>query len=256
MSAAERLRKSQVELRALERAFTDDLFAALQVDSDVFADDTSAREATLSAEVDAKLRRQGLEIGKLRSALGNPEPYILMERYLAYREMLASESPVNSKLVLRFLQEVDLRYRLPRAFPAVAFSGLVSTHHECDDGLALRKELWGKSWDEVPLRFVDSNSLLLNLLQPDALVAFLPAWLSRSLDMLDDRYNELVFFTVALLCPRRKRGTEELAEPPQEGFDKKQRRVIFDFLRLVRDSDAHSFNKDEERGMALWVAAR
>ncbi len=39
----------------------------------------------------------------------------------------------------------DFPQRLRRAFPPEPFYGLVSTHDECDDGIALRQEFAGKS---------------------------------------------------------------------------------------------------------------
>src|SRR5260370_36365677 len=78
-----------------------------------------------------------------------------------------------------------LRNRILNAFPPQPFYGVVSTHDECDEGIALRRELPGKRWDEVSAQFVDDNSLSLSLLEPDALVAFLPAWLLRSMTSFD-----------------------------------------------------------------------
>jgi len=85
------------------------------------------------------------------------------------------------------MTEIDtVRQRLIRAFPPRPFGGLVSTHDECDEGIALRQELCGKRWDEVPPEFVDFNSGSLPLLESDALVAFLPAWLLRSMETVGD----------------------------------------------------------------------
>ena len=67
----------------------------------------------------------------------------------------------------------EFRARLMHAFPPQPFYGLISTHDECDEGIALRRELPGKRWDEVPGTFVDDNSLSLALLEEQALVAFL-----------------------------------------------------------------------------------
>ena len=77
------------------------------------------------------------------------------------------------------------RDSLLRAFPPNRFTGVVSIHGECDDGIALLGELPGKSWDQISSIFVHENSLSLPLLEPDALVAFLPAWLLRSAENVD-----------------------------------------------------------------------
>jgi hypothetical protein len=80
----------------------------------------------------------------------------------------------------------EFRQRLIGAFPPRPFHGRVSTHEECDEGIALLKELPGKRWDEIPAAFVDFNSGSLPLLEPSALVAFLPAWLLRSMETVGD----------------------------------------------------------------------
>jgi hypothetical protein len=76
----------------------------------------------------------------------------------------------------------EFRKMLIAAFPPQPFHGLVSTHDECDDGIALRRELPGKRWDELSAEFLFHGSIALPLFEPDALVAFLPAWLLRSME--------------------------------------------------------------------------
>jgi len=76
---------------------------------------------------------------------------------------------------------------LTAAFPPQPFHGLVSTHDECDDGIHLRKELPGKRWDELSHDVLFHGSIALALLEPDALVAFLAAWLLRSIETFDRR---------------------------------------------------------------------
>lgn len=94
----------------------------------------------------------------------------------------------------------EFRQRLKDAFPPVRFYGLVSTRDECDEGIALRGELFGKRWDEVPDEFVDFNSGSSPLLEPSALIAFLPAWLLRSMEKLADG-SVLSELTIYFLCP-------------------------------------------------------
>lgn len=96
----------------------------------------------------------------------------------------------------------DFRQRLRRAFPPTPFHGLVSTHDECDEGIALRQELPGNRWDEIPAAFVDFNSGSLPLLEPRGIVAFLPAWLLRSVEPVSHEVQSvLAEFTMCLLCP-------------------------------------------------------
>src|SRR4051812_35742773 len=94
----------------------------------------------------------------------------------------------------------EFRQRLAVAFPPQPFHGAVSNHDECEDGIALRQELPGKRWDEVPAAFIDFNSGSLPLLEPNAMVAFLPAWLLRSMETVGDN-SVLAEFTMYFLCP-------------------------------------------------------
>ena len=77
-------------------------------------------------------------------------------------------------------------------------------HDECDDGIHLRRELSGKRWDELSPEVLFHGSIGLPLLEPNALVAFLPAWLLRSMETSDLDHPIVLEFTLYFLCP----GTE------------------------------------------------
>ena len=149
-----------------------------------------------------------------------------------------------------------LRQRLRRAFPPAPFYGLVSTHDECDEGIALRQELPGKSWNEIPAAFVDFNSGSLPLLEPRALVAFLPAWLLRSLETASDEDESvLAEFTMYFLCPGSEdEGWDEKRIADRVAlFDPAQRSVIEDFLRLIVENDALPYwHPYAEHGLKWW----
>src|SRR5580692_10235429 len=100
------------------------------------------------------------------------------------------------------------RAQLIAAFPPQPFHGPIAAC-ECDECSALREELRGKRWDQIPAEFVDFNSGSLSLLEPDALVAFLPAWLWRSMETLGQK-TVLAEFTLYFLCP----GSDD-----EEGWD-------------------------------------
>jgi len=149
---------------------------------------------------------------------------------------------------------VEFRKKLVDAFPPQPFYGLVSTHDECDDGIALCRELPGKRWDEVPAAFVDDNSLSLALLEERALVAFLPAWLLRSVAQFD-RDNLVLEFTVYFLCP----GTsgeywdDERLSKIVEPFDTTQRILVGDFLGAILERDGlSSYHDYAEFGLKRW----
>jgi len=150
----------------------------------------------------------------------------------------------------------EFRERLTRAFPPQAFHGLISSHDECDGGIALRQELPGKRWDEVPGDFVLSNSGSLPLLEPSALQAFLPAWLLRSMETLDNQ-SVVSEFTMYFLCPGSEdegwdeKGIAEIVAT----FDAIQRIVVRDFLRSIADSaELSRWHPYANKGLKWWSA--
>jgi hypothetical protein len=148
----------------------------------------------------------------------------------------------------------DFRQRLVRAFPPRPFYGRVSTHDECDEGIALLKELPGKCWDEIRTAFVDSNSGSLPLLDASALVAFLPAWLLRAMETVRDE-SVLAEFTMYFLCPGSEdEGWDEngLAERVSL-FDASQRSLVGDFLRsIVEKETLQHWHAYPEYGLKRW----
>jgi hypothetical protein len=150
----------------------------------------------------------------------------------------------------------EFRDRLTRVFPPQAFHGLVSSHDECDEGIALRQELPGKRWDEISPDFIDFNSGSLALLEPRALQAFLPAWLLRSMETLG-KQSVLSEFTMYFVCPGSEdEGWDEkrIAELAAI-FDPTQRDVVGDFLRSILDSAALTYwHPHAEHGLKWWSA--
>jgi len=145
------------------------------------------------------------------------------------RERLTADSVIDVE---------EFRQRLIRAFPPRPFHGLVSSHNECDEGVSLCRELTGKRWGEIPAAFVDDNSGSLPLLEPAALVAFLPAWLLRSMETLQDE-SVVAEFTMYFLCPGSEdEGWDEnrIAERVSL-FDAAQRGLVRDFLRSTVECD-------------------
>ena len=69
-----------------------------------------------------------------------------------------------------------------------------------DDSFELAEKLKGKAWTSVPAEFIDLHHGDLPLLTPGAFAAFVPAWINRALDDLDDE-NEVRDFTVYCFSP-------------------------------------------------------
>src|SRR5579863_3716268 len=128
----------------------------------------------------------------------------------------------------------EYRRKLIDVFPPLPFDGLVSSHDECDDGIHLRRELSGKRWDELSPDVLFHGSIGLPLLQPSALIAFLPAWLLRSMEIsnLDDPV--VLEFTLYFLCPGDEDdGWDEVGIAERVGFfNSGQREAVADFLRF------------------------
>jgi len=65
------------------------------------------------------------------------------------------------------------------AFPQRVVRGIVAPH-DCEECSALRDQLTGVTWQDVPGDFVHANDGALPLLSHEAYVAFLPAWLRQA----------------------------------------------------------------------------
>jgi hypothetical protein len=153
---------------------------------------------------------------------------------------------------------VDLqkfRAQLVAAFPPQPFNGPIATHDGCDECNELRLELRGKSWDQVPDEFIDFNSAAPCLLDPDALVTFLPAWLLRSMETLGTK-SVLAEFTLYFLCPGSddEEGWDETRIAAiVELFDSAQRAAVTVFLQAILESPAFSSHRPySEFGLRWW----
>ena len=155
----------------------------------------------------------------------------------------------------RLPQTEQYRRKLIDVFPPLPFKGLVSTHDECDDGIHLRRELLGKRWDELSPEVLFHGSIGLSLLEPSALIAFLPAWILRSLETsnLDDPI--VLEFTLYFLCPGNEGDGWDESEIANRValFNSTQRDAVTDFLRFVVNLDnARNWKQRAEFGLAWW----
>jgi hypothetical protein len=151
------------------------------------------------------------------------------------------------------LQVEELRRRLREDFPPNRFDGPVS-HDRCDETIALQAELSGKPWDQVPLSFVDANAISLPLLTTEATVAFLPAWLSRSLEGFY-RPSEVLELTIYFLCPDEERLGQNLLASRMAIFSDRQRHFVCDFLGAVLDNTSLAvYHSDVSKARVVWCA--
>lgn len=149
----------------------------------------------------------------------------------------------------------EYRRKLIDAFPPLSFNGLISTHDECDDGIHLRRELAGKRWDELSREVLFHGSIGLPLLEPSALIAFLPAWLLRSTETSDLDDPIVLEFTLYFLCPGNEiDGWDEERIGEMVGFfNFGQRDAVADFLRFVVNwAERQNWKRRAEFGLSWW----
>jgi hypothetical protein len=162
-----------------------------------------------------------------------------------------------------------LRHAIATAFPsAVLFQGAVTPAddeqwaEEIDEDLDLRDNLKGRAWKDVPDEIIDRNAGGLPLLTPAAFAAFLPAWLMRSLDRLDDE-NEVRELTVYQFC---RSGSPSLAQPAQSYLEAYQLTrfkelsaaqliVVREFLSLVSTHEHSGYLREKAQEALLNLEA-
>ncbi len=153
------------------------------------------------------------------------------------------------------LSLAEFTNRLVAAFPPARYYGPLTKNCDCSECTALRLELPGKRWDEVPTAFVDFNSGSLCLLEPRALVAFLPAWLLRAFETLEDK-TVLAEFTLYFLCP----GNPDEGWSPEEAsarvdlFSREQREVVVGFFHRMPAGKRFDYWRIYcEQGLKWWT---
>jgi hypothetical protein len=157
------------------------------------------------------------------------------------------------------LLESEFRRKLIDAFPPLRFNGLVSKHDECDDGVHVRENLAGKRWDELSPEVLFHGSIGLPLLEPPALIAFLPAWILRSVETSNLRDPIVLEFTLYFLCPGDEEdGWDERRIADRVAhFNSAQRAVVSEFLRFVVSTPTGGYwEKRAAFGLTWWEPAQ
>jgi len=118
----------------------------------------------------------------------------------------------NENVALEDKRIIALRDAVRRDFPDVTHAGKVTGHDGAwlpelteenaihDDDMLLYEGLIGKKWTEVPKQLLHDFPDGFVLLTDGALVAFLPAWLMRSLDLIYGQ-NPVREFSVYAFSP-------------------------------------------------------
>lgn len=117
MNRTSRRDRAELQLRAFEEQFLNDLVAALRRcaagkwgmfgQNDHLASESSLLESVYTATA-GKLMNKGQEITQMRRKLGYNEPFPPFERYLHYREMQSANSPGEPKLATQLLAELGI----------------------------------------------------------------------------------------------------------------------------------------------------
>ncbi len=99
-----------------------------------------------------------------------------------------------------------LREMVRQAFPTETYDGMVTRYdpgpwtEELDEEQALYETLKGRSWPDIPSDFLCHYPDAFCLLAPEALAAFIPAWLMYSLENLQGE-NEIREFLIYTFSP-------------------------------------------------------
>jgi len=141
----------------------------------------------------------------------------------------------------------ELRKRIRDAFPAEQYFGPVTNGCTCEECTAPANALLHQRWDALSDETLEEQFGSLPLLSPEALAAFLPAWMIRSLDNLDLSEQKIREWTLYELALYYDEKTDEPDELPSR-IDRLRRRaaalmpqqigVVARFLRFVQDHAA------------------
>lgn len=152
----------------------------------------------------------------------------------------------------------DLRKLIRRAFPADIYDGVITKYDEkledpeLDDEKELFEKLKGKKWTDVPQQFLDSQPDGYLLLVDQAFVAFIAAWLTRSLDNISAE-NNVRDFVVYSFGPKRNLVPDTTGFIRQRliALDSRQRDVLHALLKEFAQTDPSAF----QRTLALEAVA-
>jgi hypothetical protein len=169
-----------------------------------------------------------------------------------------NDEPVGERENLKI---VELAESVRRSFPAVRYLGKVTSHDGewlpalteenaiLEDDRALYEGLSGRTWTEIPPRLINDVPDGLPLLTDEAFVAFVPAWLARSLENIDGE-NEVRNFIVFTFSPRPD------MVPDMTQFITNRIRILSPQQRLTVRSLLAEFANSERSGSIRADAAR
>jgi hypothetical protein len=113
--------------------------------------------------------------------------------------------------------------KLVSAFPRRVVAAVVALHN-CPRCQALREQLTGRTWPEIPAEFIRDHSDVLPLLSHEAYLAFLPAWLQRGILEPDGDVAGMLLVNLG-------------HKPDTSGFTPEQREAIIVAARFITQND-------------------
>ena len=158
----------------------------------------------------------------------------------------------NNKTTVRKDDEwiAALRESIRRAFPEEKYTGRI-THYddklddpELDEEKYLYEGLKGKRWTEVPQQLLDSRPDGYALLTDEAFIAYLAAWLTRSLENIDSE-NEVRDFVVYAFSPKHDMvpDTTDRVLHRLRALDPEQRETLRSLLAEFAERDPSAFQR-------------
>jgi hypothetical protein len=156
----------------------------------------------------------------------------------------------NIKTGEREARTVELRRLIRSAFPAHIYDGTITNYDdkledpELDEEKELYERLKGKAWTDVSQQFLDSQPDGYVLLVEKAFVAFVAAWLTRSLDNFDGE-NKVRDFVVYAFGPKRDLVPDmtEFIRQRLIALDGQQRDVLHALLTEFAETDPSAFQR-------------
>jgi hypothetical protein len=136
----------------------------------------------------------------------------------------------------------DLKNAILRAFPDVVFEGKIAPHDGewpdevteetaiyegqviYGDEMLLYEALKGHKWSDIPREFIQGMAIDFVLLTSEALIAFIAAWLMRSLENLTGK-NDVRRDFISMFSPDREES-KELTIDLLRAFNPKQLAVL------------------------------
>jgi hypothetical protein len=162
----------------------------------------------------------------------------------------------------------DLQNAILREFPDVVFEGQITPHDggwpneptEDDiydgqviygDEMILYEGLKGHKWSDIPREFIEGMALDFVLLTSEALVAFLAAWLMRSLENLTGE-NDVRTHFINMFSQDRDED-KELTIDLLRAFNPEQLAVLRLFFVEVSKSEPSTFVREHAHNAVRFI---